>query len=78
MRALLIEMAWMWLRHQPDSALAHWFVRRTSSGSTDPAAGKRGKRVSIVAVARRLVIALWRYLKDGLVPEGAELKAKMG
>ena len=77
-RALLIEMAWMWLRHQPDSALAHWFVRRTNSGSTDPAAGKRGKRVAIVAVARRLVIALWRYLKDGLVPEGAELKAKMG
>jgi transposase len=77
-RALLIEIAWMWLRHQPDSALARWFVRRTGSGSPDPAAGKRGKRVGIVAVARRLVIALWRYLKDGLMPEGAELKAKMG
>lgn len=77
-RALLIEMAWMWLRHQPESALAQWFVRRTGSGSTDPTAGKRGRRVGIVAVARRLVIALWRYLKDGVVPEGAELKAKMG
>ncbi|THC39477.1 IS110 family transposase [Massilia sp. Mn16-1_5] len=76
-RALLIEMAWMWIRHQPGSALTRWFLRRTGSGSIDPAAGKRGKRVGIVAVARKLVIALWRYLKDALVPEGAELKAKM-
>jgi transposase len=73
-RALLIEMAWMWLRYQPDSALTHWFVRRTATGAGDPSAGKRGKRVAIVAVARKLVIALWRYLKDGVVPDGAELK----
>ena len=73
-RALLIEMAWMWLRYQPDSALTHWFMRRTATGTGDPSAGKRGKRVAIVAVARKLVIALWRYLKDGVVPEGAELK----
>lgn len=76
-RALLIEMAWMWLRHQPDSALTRWFMRRTGTGTADPSAGKRGKRVAIVAVARKLVIALWRYLKDGVVPEGAELKVTM-
>lgn len=77
-RALLIEMAWMWLRHQPDSALSKWFVRRTGTGAIDPSAGKRGKRVAIVAVARKLVIALWRYLKNGEIPEGAELKMQMG
>ena len=68
-RALLIEMSWFWLRYQPDSALARWFARRTQG------ANKRGKRIAIVAVARKLVIALWRYLKDGVVPEGAALKA---
>ena len=70
-RALLIEMAWFWLRYQPDSALAKWFVRRTQGSGTN----KRGKRIAIVAVARRLAIALWRYLKDGAIPVGAELKA---
>jgi transposase len=73
-RALLIEMAWMWLRYQPDSALTRWFMRRTATGTGDPSAGKRGKRVAIVAVARKLVIALWRYLRDGVVPDGAVLK----
>lgn len=68
-RALLVEMAWMWLRYQPESALAQWFRRRTQGGQ------KRGKRIAIVAVARKLVIALWRYLKDGVLPEGAVLKA---
>jgi transposase len=76
-RALLIEMAWMWLRHQPESALAAWFMRRTGAGTAEPSAGKRGRRIAIVAVARKLVIALWRYLKDGVVPEGAELKVTM-
>jgi transposase len=70
-RALLIEMAWFWLRYQPDSALAKWFVRRTQGSGTN----KRGKRIAIVAVARRLAIALWRYLKEGEIPEGAVLKA---
>ena len=67
-RALLIEMAWFWLRYQPNSDLAKWFATRTSG------AAKRSKRVAIVAVARRLAIALWRYLRDGIIPEGAELK----
>jgi transposase len=70
-RALLIEMAWMWLRYQPESALARWFAQRTQGGGTN----KRGKRIAIVAVARRLAIALWRYVKDGVLPEGAALKA---
>ena len=68
-RALLIEMAWMWLRYQPTSVISVWFNQRTQG------ANKRSKRIAIVAVARRLVIALWRYLKDGVIPEGAQLKA---
>lgn len=70
-RALLIEMAWMWLRHQPESAISRWFAQRTCGA----VANKRGKRIAIVAVARRLVIALWRYLEEGTVPEGARFKA---
>lgn len=69
-RALLIEMAWMWRRYQPGSAIAQWFAQRTAAN----ASGKRGKRIAIVAVARRLAIALWRYLADGVVPPGAQLK----
>src|SRR4029079_12263832 len=52
-RSLLIEMAWFWLRYQPASEISQWFARRTSG------AGKRGRRIAIVAVARRLAIALW-------------------
>lgn len=69
-RALLIEMAWMWLRYQPGSALARWFAQRTQVGGPN----KRGKRIAIVAVARKLAIALWRYLTDGVIPDGAALK----
>jgi transposase len=69
LRALLVELAWLWLRYQPDSAISVWFSQRTQGS------GKRGKRVMIIAVARRLAIALWRYLKDGLVPEGARFKS---
>ncbi|KJK24000.1 transposase [Burkholderiaceae bacterium 16] len=69
-RALLIEMAWTWLRYQPDSALTQWFNQRTQG--TGP--NRRARRIAIVAVARRLVIALWRYLKDGVIPEGAQMK----
>jgi transposase len=67
-RCAAIEMAWLWLRHQPDSALAQEYRRRTLD------AGKRIKRVAIVALARKLMVALWRYLTTGLVPEGAMLK----
>lgn len=67
-RALMIEMGWMWVRYQPDSEITKWFLRRTQG------AGKRMKRVAIVALARRLAIALWRYVTDGVVPAGAALK----
>jgi len=70
-RALLIEMAWFWLRYQPDSALTKWFFQRTANNGKN----KRGKRIAIVAVARKLAIALWRYLKNGVVPTGATLRA---
>ena len=69
-RALLIEMAWMWVRWQPHSELAHWFAQRTRGSGSN----KRSKRMAIVAVARRLVILLWRYLKHGVLPEGVQLK----
>lgn len=69
-RALLIEMAWMWLRWQPQSELAQWFAQRTRGSGSN----KRSKRMAIVAVARRLVILLWRYLKDGVLPQGVQLK----
>lgn len=71
LRALLIELSWLWLRYQPTSAISQWFIRRTEGG------GKRNKRVMIVAVARKLAIALWRYLKDGQIPEGARLKRQL-
>jgi transposase len=70
-RALLVEMAWTWLRYQPGSALTQWFNQRTQG--TGP--NRRARRIAIVAVARRLAIALWRYLKDGVIPEGAQLKS---
>lgn len=64
-----IELAWLWLRHQPDSALSRWFRARTANS------GKRAKRVAIVALARKLIVALWRYLTTGLIPEQAAMKA---
>jgi transposase len=67
-RCAAIELAWLWLRHQPDSKLTQEYRRRTLN------AGKRIKRVAIVALARKLVVALWRYLTTGLVPDGARLK----
>lgn len=67
-RALLVELSWGWLRLQPASALSQWFNRRFAAG------GKRMRRVGIVALARRLAIALWRYLEHGEIPNGAVLK----
>jgi transposase len=68
-RHLAIELAWGWLRYQPDSALSRWYATRFGAGSS------RLRRIGIVALARRLLIALWRYLETGVVPEGAVLKA---
>jgi transposase len=69
-RTIMIELAWSWLRFQPDSPLSIWFHERVGS------AKGRIRRITIVAVARKLLIALWRYLENGLVPEGAILKTK--
>ena len=62
------ELAWSWLRFQPDSALSGWCRERFGGG------GKRLRRLGIVAVARKLLMALWRYLETGVLPEGAVLK----
>jgi len=67
-RRVSIQVAWCWLRWQPDSALAQWFTRRFAT------AGGRSRRIGIVAVARKLVIALWRFVEHGVIPEGATLK----
>ena len=68
-RAKAIELAWLWLKHQPESALSRWFHERTGQGRG------RIRRIAIVALARKLIVALWRFLTTGLVPEGAVLKA---
>jgi transposase len=67
-RALSIELAWSWVRRQPQSALTRWFHQRFGTHA-------RARRIGIVAVARKLLIALWRYLTHGTLPEGAVLKA---
>ena len=68
-RALMIELAWIWLRWQPDSALAKWYAKRFGDH-------RRAHRIGIVAVARRLLIDLWRFVTLGVVPNGARLKPK--
>jgi transposase len=67
-RLKAVELAWLWLRHQPESELSRWFRARTAN------AGKRAKRIAIVALARKLIVALWRYLSTGLVPAEATMK----
>jgi transposase len=67
-RAAMVELAWLWLRWQPDSTLSAWFRGRVGK------AGGRIKKIMIVALARKLLIALWRYAKDGVIPEGAKMK----
>jgi transposase len=69
LRKTMIELAWLWLRHQPDSALSRWFQARVG------AAKGRIRRIAIVALARKLLVALWRYVTQGVVPEGAVFKA---
>ncbi len=69
-RTTLIQLAWLWLRYQPGSALAAWFRERvgTLQGRT--------RRIAIVAMARKLLIALWRYVETGLLPDGVEIRAQ--
>jgi transposase len=69
-RWMVIELAWGWLRYQPTSELSLWYQRRFAAGNT------RMRKVGIVAVARKLLVALWKYLETGEVPAGAELVEK--
>jgi transposase len=70
-RSMAIQIAWGWLRHQPGSKLSCWYQERFGQGS------KRLRKIGIVALARRILIDLWRYLETGLIPEGAELKTRL-
>ena len=70
-RRLIVQLAWGWVRYQPDSALTMWFQRRFGGG------GRRLRRIGIVALARKLLIALWRYVEHGELPEGALVKPAM-
>jgi transposase len=67
LQAVSIQLAWNWVRWQPQSALTQWYVANFGKG-------KRARRIGIVAVARKLVIALWRYVTFGVAPQGAVLK----
>jgi Transposase and inactivated derivatives len=66
-RTMAIEIAWVWLRYQPDSQLSRWYQERFARGNS------RIRRIGIVALARRLLIALWQYLETGVPPQGAIL-----
>jgi len=67
-RSMAIQIAWAWLRWQPQSQLSRWYEQRFGNGSP------RLRRIGIVALARKLLVDLWRYLQHGVIPEGAELK----
>lgn len=66
-RSLAIEIAWLWVRHQPNSALTGWFLKRVGD------AKGRIRRIAIVALARKLMVSLWRYLTTGVIPDGARM-----
>jgi transposase len=68
-RRMIVQLAWSWLRYQPTSALSRWYRERFSQG-------RRLRRIGIVALARKLLIALWRYVDTGTVPEGALMKPR--
>ncbi len=65
-RPLMVEVAWGWLHYQPESALSRWYQRRFGQGN------RRQRKVGIVALARKLLVALWRYVREGEILEGAE------
>jgi transposase len=67
-RTVMVDLAWLWTRYQPGAAQVRWFRERV--GST----GRRARKIMVVALARKLLIALWRFVIDGVVPEGAILK----
>jgi transposase len=67
-RTAAVEFSWLWLRHQPDSELSRWFWQRVGDHKG------RIRKIAIVALARKLMVALWRYLETGLVPTGAVMR----
>jgi transposase len=67
-RRVMVQLAWGWVRYQPDTALTQWFQRKVGSGSG------RLRRIGIIALARKLLIALWRYVEHGEIPAGAIVK----
>ena len=69
-RTLLVEIAWSWMRHQPSSELTAWYRSKFADQ------GARGRKVGIVAVARKLAIALWRFVEEGIIPPGAVLNGR--
>lgn len=69
LRTTKIQLAWLWLRHQPGSALALWFKERVGQNNS------AGKKVAIVALARKLLVALWKYCIAGVVIEGAVMRS---
>ena len=68
LRTMMVELAWLWQRYQPNSAQVRWFRERISR------TGRRMRKVMVVALARKLLIALWRFATQGVVPEGAVMK----
>jgi transposase len=68
-RRLIVQLAWSWRRNQPTSALTQWYEQKFGRGS------RRLRRIGIVALARKLLIALWRYVEQGTIPDGAVVKA---
>jgi transposase len=71
-RGVIVDLAWSWLRYQPGSELSEWYRKRFGSG------GSRVRRIGIVALARKLLVALWRYWAQGEIPRGAVLKSSAG
>jgi transposase len=69
LRTTMIQLAWLWRKHQPNSALSRWFEARVGDQ------GRRRRKTMIVALARKLLVALWKYLTAGVVIEGAIMKA---
>jgi transposase len=69
LRTTMVQLAWLWLRHQPTSDLSLWFKERVQRN------GGRGKKTTIVALARKLLVALWKFVSNGVVIEGAVMKA---
>jgi len=67
LRRIMVELAWLWLGHQPESPITKWFEARVGT------ARGRVRRIAVVAAARRLLIALWHYVSTGRIPEGARL-----